>query len=175
MSLRADIERLVINGATEDDILDLVDSRAAVKRGRVRHAEDISVEPMRWDQVEADTAVYKWLEDLAIASAPRTITTHRFGEQCIVVRGYWACPGERLLRLTDSDLVLRDTAKRRFAEDMGRLFDHGKAYPYIRGDAHWLVSETTGTIVLSPWLLSDADPVKRDEYLASIERTFARH
>jgi hypothetical protein len=175
MTLLANIQRMVAEGADYDSILELVDSHAQSKSGRIRHADGIDVEGMRSDTAEREATMYALLKSLEISSAPETIATFPCGTMCIVVRNYWACPNERLIKLEDSGIPLRPDAKARFGGDMNRLFDHGKLYPYIRGDAHWLVSEKTGVIVLAPWLLIDASPRKREEHFESIERTFARH
>lgn len=175
MNILADIQRMVAEGGDDDAILELVDARAQGQNGRIRHVDDLDVEFVRSDEVEHEAAMYAFLKSLEISAAPETIATFPFGTTCIVVRRYWACPDERLVKLEDSPITLRSDAKTRFVGDMNRLFDHGKLYPYIRGDAHWLVSEKTGVIVLAPWLLIDASPRKREEHFESIERTFARH
>ena len=175
MSLFADIERMVAAGSGEDSILELVDSRAQGQSGRVRHVDGVDVEPMRSDEADSAAAMYDWLKKLEVSSAPETIATFRFGETCLAIRRYWACPEEQLIKLAGSGIRLQEEAKRRFIGDMTRLFDHGKLYPYVRGDAHWLVSEKSGVIVLSPWLLTDSSPRKREDHFESIERTFARY
>jgi hypothetical protein len=174
MSLFADIERMIAAGSGLDSILELVDSRAQ-DGGGVRHVDGIDVEPMRSDEADTAAAMYDWLKELEVSSAPETIATFRFGETCLVIRRHWACVDERLIKLAGSGIRLQEDAKRRFGGDMTRLFEHGKLYPWIRGDAHWWVSEKTGVIVLSPWLLTNSSPRKREEHFESIERTFARY
>lgn len=175
MTLEADIARMVLEDASEHAIRDFIETRLERRSGSLMHAEGIDIETMKYAASEAENAMYAWLRSLSISAAPEVIATHRFGDSCLVVRRYWACPGERLLKLSGSDLKLHEEARRRFAADMQRMFEQGKLYPYIRGDAHWLVSEKTGVIVLSPWLLIDAVPKKWEEHFGAIERTFTRY
>lgn len=175
MNLETEIERLAEQGASEQQILNLVKSRLERRNGSLLHADSIDIHSVRCSSAEVDNVMFAWLRQLEIAAAPEVVRTYAFGDNCIVVRRYWACPGEKLIELNGSGLKLKEDARTRFLADMQRLFDHGKLYPYIRGDAHWLVSEKTGVIVLSPWLLSDAEPKDREEHFESIERTFARY
>lgn len=175
MTLETEIEGLVKRGATEQQILDLVYSRLERQSGSLLHADAIDFHSVRCSLAEVENVMYAWLRQLEITAAPETVRTYAFGDNCLVVRKYWACPDEKLIELHDSGLKLKEDARKRFVADMQRLFDHGKLYPYIRGDAHWLVSENTGAIVLSPWLLEDARPKDRARHFESIERTFARY
>jgi hypothetical protein len=120
--------------------------------------------------------LFRWLRELDIAAAPE-LTSYPVGagEYRVDVLRYWICPGERLIPLAQSHVKLSQGARDRFRRDMERLFEHGKMYPYIRGDAHWLVSAQSGAILLSGWLVKDSRPKDREEYFESIERTFARH
>jgi hypothetical protein len=58
---------------------------------------------------------------------------------------------------------------------MERLFDAGKRVAYIRGDAHWMISERTKTLLLRDWTLLEARPRDRDEYFESIDFRFSQH
>ncbi len=175
MTLEADIDRMAREGASESAICDLIDARLEWRNGSLMHAEGIDIDALRSSESDGESAMYAWLKSLSISAAPEVVATYRFGQDCLMVRRYWACPGEKLIRLRDSGVTLNKEARERFVADMQRLFDHGKLYPYIRGDAHWLVSEKTGVIVLSPWLLADAEPKKWEDHFGAIERTFARY
>ncbi len=119
---------------------------------------------------------FRWLRELDISAAPEQVTFRaRGGEYEIIILRYWICPGERLLPLAQANIKLSEAARHRFRSDMERLFDQGKLFPYIRGDAHWYVSDGTGAIVLWPWELKDARARDRDEYFEAMERTFARY
>lgn len=175
MNLETEIEQLTERGASRQQILDLVYSRLDWQNGSLLHADTIDIHSVRCSSAEVDNVMFAWLRQLEIAAAPETVRTYGFGDNCLVVRRYWACPGEKLIELHGSGLKLKEEARQRFVADMQRLFDHGKLYPYIRGDAHWLVSEKTGVVVLSPWLLADAEPKKWEDHFGAIERTFARY
>lgn len=142
MHLEAQIEQMVREAATQDQVLEVVDGHLDSQNGRVRHADGIDIEPMASTESDASNAMHAWMKRLDIAAAPEVVTTYRFGVSCLAVRRYWACPGEKLIKLSGSGLKLHEDARKRFAADMQRLFEHDKLYPYIRGDAHWLVSET---------------------------------
>jgi hypothetical protein len=117
-----------------------------------------------------------WLRELEIAAAPEwKAYPVSGGEYQVSVLRYWSCPGERLFPLAEAVAKPSWAARNRFRSDMERVFDHGKLFAYIRGDAHWLVSETTGTILLQGWELIDAAPKKREEYFGAIDRTLTRY
>jgi hypothetical protein len=117
-----------------------------------------------------------WLRSLGIASAPEVAALIPVGHGYVIVRRYWACPGEQLLPVPWTNVVFREAARKRLRRDMEVLVEHGKIHPYAgRGFSHWSVGQASGTIVLDNWyMLRPYSPYEREAFLESIDKLLAR-
>lgn len=128
----------------------------------------------RGDVLSNEASVLTRLRPLDLAAAPELValipTTHGH----VLVRRYWACAGERVVPVEDSDAKFTAAARQRFRRDMEELAAHGLIHPYARGLRHWLIGETSGTIVLNSWLAVTAfTPRERDELFGWIDDLLA--
>lgn len=175
MSIEDDIERIAKTLPDRASVRDAIAKLpgAALEWDGLIRCQNLAIGVSLPDDDTEHDQLLAWLRDLDIAAAPeRALRVRGSGFEVHVTR-YWICPGERLIPLDKFHGKLTAPARERFRRDMERLFDHGKMHAYIRGEAHWLVSETTGAIVLSSWELIPAK--KRDEYFEAIDRTLAKH
>jgi len=111
---------------------------------------------------------------LELAAAPVVAAFVPTAEGYVIVRRYWACPGEMLVRVDGSDVRFTLQASARFRVDMKRLFEHGLYHPYVRGFYHWWVAQPSGTIVLDSWYaLEPCDERERERQATMIDRRLA--
>lgn len=149
---------------------------------QLANAEAHELSAIRWFEYEIDTSdratadreaeLLAWLRSLDIAAAPEVAAAIPFGaNECVMVRRYWACPGERLVIPDDiAGAPWPEAARTRFRQDMAKLADHGKIHPYARGFAHMYLSDRSGTIVLNTWpVLCSGNERERQDFLASID------
>jgi len=133
---------------------------------------DISIETRA--DADAEAEILAWLRSLEIAAAPEVAATIPCGGRCVLVRRYWACPGERLVQASTEGPPFRAAAWTRFRSDMAKLVATGKMHPYARGFAHLLVGETSGTILLDSWfVLRTGTPDEQRYFLETIDRVYA--
>jgi hypothetical protein len=127
-------------------------------------------------EADAEAEILAWLRRLEIAAAPEVAAMIPFAhDECVFVRRYWACPGERLEPASATGEPFQEEARARFRKDMEKLVEHSKVHPYARGFAHMLVSETSGTILLTSWsMLQPGTPREQKDFLASIDAQLAR-
>jgi hypothetical protein len=136
----------------------------------------------RWFEYEVDVCdqrpaddeaeILTWLRSLDIGAAPEVAAIIPIrGQECVLVRRYWACPGERLLVPHPLDgSSWPEAARVRFLRDMEHLTEHGKVHPWARGYAHMYVSERSGTILLNTWsMLKSGTPDEQHDFLHSIK------
>jgi len=91
-----------------------------------------------------------WMKQLEISAAPELLALISAGGYSVLVGRHWACTDEQLVPVDRKKHVLTPEAIRRFHRDMVVLSDHGMFHPFAgRGFAHWLIGETSGTIVLN--------------------------
>jgi hypothetical protein len=121
--------------------------------------------------VKEEVEILRWIRPLEIAAAPEVAAVLEVDERyTLLVRRYWACPGEKRIPADDSTAPFAPAARDRYRRDMKKLADHGKVHPYARGLGHMLVSETTGTLLLNTWpVCKDGSEREREEFLQSIE------
>src|SRR6185369_6162698 len=80
---------------------------------------------------EGEAAILAWVRPLEIAAAPEVTAVIPFASDGgVLVRRYWACPGERLLPALETTEPFREAARMRFRKDMEKLIEHGKLHPY---------------------------------------------
>ena len=121
--------------------------------------------------VNDEAEILTWLRSLDISAAPEVAAMIPIrGQECVLVRRYWACPGERLLVPDPLDSeTWPEAARMRFLRDMERLAEHGKVHPWARGDAHVYVSDRSGTILLNTWsVLKSGTSDEQHDFLRSI-------
>jgi hypothetical protein len=135
---------------------------------------DISVDTRA--NADAEAEILAWLRKLDIAAAPEVAAVIPFErDDCVFVRRYWACPGERLAPASATGAAFPEAVQTRFRADMKKLVEHGKVHPYARGFTHMLVSETSETILLDSWsMLQAGTPREQNDFLASIDAQLAR-
>lgn len=134
---------------------------------------DIDISANTSANTEAE--ILRWLRSLEIVAAPEVAATISFeGGDCVLVRRYWACPGERLLPARVTQGPFREAARMRFRKDMEKLVEHGKVHPYARGLSHMLVGETSGTLLLNAWaIFRSGTPHEQKELLETIDLLLA--
>lgn len=88
---------------------------------------------------------------LQLTSAPEIAALLPTAEGYVIVRRYWACPGETLVRVEGSQLRFSARASARFRGEMARLMDAGLYHAVARGFEYWWVAEPSGTIALASW------------------------
>jgi len=113
-----------------------------------------------------------WMKQLEISAAPELLALISAGGYSVLVGRHWACTDEQLVPVDRKKHVLTPEAIRRFHRDMVVLSDHGMFHPFAgRGFAHWLIGETSGTIVLNSWsVLWPFEPRERAEMLSAVDR-----
>jgi hypothetical protein len=123
-----------------------------------------------------DSENLTWMRTLDIAAAPELLALIPARNLFVLVGQYWACTDEQLLEV-DRTIDFTPEASARFYRDMVTLADQGKYQPYAgRGDAHWRIGATSGTIVLRSWTaLSPLPPDERAAVLQRIDRKLAEH
>lgn len=121
--------------------------------------------------VEAEAEMLTWLRSLEIAAAPEVAAMIPIeGDNCVLVRRYWACPGEQIRPAKPRGESFREDARTRFRQDMEKLVRHGKLHPWARGHSYMLVSETSGSILLTGWfVLKSGTEQELNEFLESID------
>lgn len=124
-----------------------VESRGHLERSYFEYVLQIG----RGDALQNEAAVLAQLRPLGLAAAPEVAALIPISDGHVLVRRYWACPGERLLPAETTSARFRDAARRRFRHDMEVLAANGLIHPYARGLRHWFVAETSGAIVLNAW------------------------
>ena len=103
--------------------------------------------------LEREAQMLKWLRGLNLSIAPECVALLPLAEaQGVLIRRYWACPGETLSHLKMTDVPLRPEAKERAMADLETLAKHGCIHSQSRDLSRWLVSSQTGTLVLDNWL-----------------------
>lgn len=123
-----------------------------------------------------DAERLRWLKQIDIAAAPELLALIPASGHFVLVGRHWACADERVVPVDDHAHAVTLEASRRFRRDMEVLADHGKFHAFAgRGVHHWLLGETSGTIVLSDWtVLRPLDPRDRAEVLGAVDRQLAR-
>lgn len=122
---------------------------------------------------DEESAILSSLRSLDIAAAPEVAAVIPFADdECVFVRRYWACPGERLLDPRTFRGRCSAAQCARYRTDMERLFAHGKAHPWARGFGHMYISEHTHTILLNAWPVLQARDAydEKLEFLEYVER-----
>jgi len=119
-----------------------------------------------------DAEKLTWMKQFDIAAAPELLALIPAREDFVLVGRYWACADEQLVPVDRQKHVFTPEASRRFQCDILTLADHGAFHPYAhRGVHHWLIGETSGTIVLNAWTaLSNLDPRERTLVLDRVNR-----
>jgi hypothetical protein len=102
--------------------------------------------------IDLEIGILASIRSLDIAAAPELAAVIPFGNSGVIIRRYWACPGERLVPAEPSVRPFDVAARERIRRDMAVLAEHGKIHTYARGFPHWFVSEHSHTIVLNQWI-----------------------
>jgi hypothetical protein len=165
---------------------DISDERAELRiRDALTQLPDmgpLKLQTMRWFEYEIsvchratvaeETPILTWLRMLDIAAAPELAASIPFGDQsCVLVRRYWACPGERLvIPNAIAGAPWLETARTRFRDDMTKIAAHGKVHPYARGFAHMYLGERTGVVLLNTWsVLKVGNAREQRDFLEAID------
>lgn len=111
--------------------------------------------------------------DLGIA--PRVAAAYSGDKSQVLVEQYWACPGERLLRVYDHQPKFSESVRIQFRRDIVRLADtgymHAGAY---RGVGYWSFGEISRRVVLTEW--SMLRPLEsREAMLESIDHYLSEY
>lgn len=107
-----------------------------------------------------------------IAAAPEVAAIIPLNTWCVLVRRYWSCAGDRLLR-ADASPPPRPDAVARYLRDMRSLADLGMCHPYARGLAHVFVGAPSGTLVMNAWhVVERATPFKCAVFLEQARAQF---
>jgi hypothetical protein len=116
------------------------------------HCFEYAIDVCSRESAEDEAAILAWIRPLEIVAAPEIEAVIPFAdEDCVLVRRYWACPGERLLPARETRGPFHEATRMRFRKDMEKLMERGKLHPYARGLSHVLVSQETGTLLLNRW------------------------
>ncbi len=124
------------------------------------------------DSLIKDAEKLQWLKQLEVSAAPEPLALIPADSHFVLVARYGACSDEQLVPVERKKHVLTPEAIRRFQRGMVALADHGMFHPFAgRGFAHWLIGETSGTIVLNSWsMLWPFEPRERAEMLSAVNR-----
>jgi hypothetical protein len=126
--------------------------------------------------IDLEVGILASIRSLDIAAAPELVAVVPFGNSGVIIRRYWACPGERLLPADPNVRPFDVAASERFRRDMAVLAEHGKIHTFARGFPHWFVSERSHTIVLNEWIsCTDAKVEECRQFVKSINFQLDRH
>ena len=115
------------------------------------------------------------IRELELSVAPHVAGMFTTDRSQVIVRRYWACKGERLLKANEEPVKLSAPASGKFREDLVRLADAGFMHAAaFRGMTYWLVGERTGTIVLDGW--AALQPLRdREAMFEAIDASLSRN
>lgn len=94
------------------------------------------------------------LRPLGLACAPEVVAVipiEDTGPRSVLITRWPACPGERLLDMSERSGPASRDACDRLREDMKILAQNGLFHPYLEGDAMFHISSETRTIVVRSW------------------------
>ena len=180
MNLISEIEAIVARERASGDDGDPIGARVRVQNA-ISELLGIDTWEFPWFEyeiavgvhtsIDVEAEILAWLRPLEIAAAPEIAAIIPFRTNSVLVRRYWACPGERLLvPEPTSKATWPEAARFRFRRDMGRLVEHGRVHPWARGFAHMYVSETSETILLNAWaVVKPGTSEEQADFLESID------
>lgn len=184
MSVIDEIEAIVIreSAITADELLasriwnalsELPDMDA--RRSEALRCFEFDIDICARKSASEEATILAEIRPLDIAAAPEVAALVPFAnDDCVLVRRYWACPGERLQPARETTGPFHEAARRRFRNDMEKLLECGKVHPYARGLSHVLVSQNTGTLLLNRWIMvRTGTPREQKDFLETIDLLLA--